>query len=762
MQRGSEETRTQMLTKDVTSTDSDRPRTTKAHVSTFAEPGARIVTLNVLGYREPVAVGAKPRMTLRLVEILKALPNTELDSLVSRLGVRIDPAKRLDPPAQIARALVALPELRDPSRLAQPSVELLHRVAEARGVLVVGSVPPALQPLAERGMIFAQKAGKNVELVLPAAYLVQLRSWEGEDPRGIRALLAQAPFETVSAIAGHYLGRPATPPIALSLETAWEILSDGEKLAEEIEKLSATERRVLEGVEELGGEVDTEELLELEREPLRLRTASGATPSRRGVGFSLERRGLLIPVHPNRHVVPTEVGRIIGAVRNAEREARREQVRTFVHEGDHAPRRARFSQDPAPLAMALALAVREPGNEVRAGIGTPKSLVSKLGTRFGREPYQIALLVALSRAVGLWDPSAISASAPPGALQLHDLANLLFTAWRRGGAWDEARGEPETLRLPAEQRDSSASSVVRELVLEALRELGENRWIPWTSLEGYLSTDHRIPGVDRLLRRWAERVGVEVPEPMVVARRIVLESLPALGILDLGEDDGGGLEREESSRDSTSGPSIALRLTPRGRALVADKAPANDGAASKFLDTHVLRLGPTAKVSNILGISGFVDVGRVAEHLELVIAPQTLARALSAGYEADSLRQRIEAVAPLPETLSRTLAQASVVVGRGSFIPSIGFLWIDDPNVRELLRTRRSTAELFLDPSPQGGLLVSSQVDVDRLARRCRTVGVEVIIEGQVVRARSMPAPPNTSGERRRSSSTRMPKIKTQ
>lgn len=715
-----------------------------------------MVSLWIFGYREPDRVGVRSRMTLRLVDILKALPSTELESLVSRLGVRIDPAKRLDPPAQIARALVALPELRDPSRLPQPSVELLHRVAEARGSLVVSAIPPALQPLAERGIMFARAEGKNrVELVLPAAYLVQLRSWEGEDPRGIRALLAQAPFETVSAIAAHYLGRPATPPIALSLETAWEVLGDPEKLAEEIGKLSATERRVLEGVEELGGEVDTEELLELEREPLRLRTASGATPSRRGVGFSLERRGMLIPVHPNRHVVPTEVGRIIGATRHAEREARRAQVKTFVREGDHAPRRARFSQDPAPLAMALALAAREPGNEVRPNIGTPKSLVTKLATRFGREPYQVALIVALSRAVGLWDASAISASAPPGALQIHELSKLLFNAWRRGGAWDEARAEPEMLRLPPDQRESSASGVLRELALEALRDLGESRWIPWTSLQGYLSTDHRIPGVDRLLRRWAERVGVEVPDPMEVARRIVLESLPALGILDLGEDD------SDDDSDEEVGPKIALRLTPRGRALVADKTPPCSGEASKFLDTHVLRLGPTAKVSAVLSINGFVDVGRVAETLDLVVAPQTLARALSAGYEADSLRVRIEAIAPLPETLSRTLQQASVVVGRGSFVPSIGFLWVDDPNVRELLRTRRSTAELFLDPSPQGGLLVSAQVDLERLARRCRTVGVEVTVEGQVVRARTMP-PPNTSGERRRSSSSaRMPKVKT-
>jgi hypothetical protein len=694
-------------------------------------------------------VGAKSQKPLRLVDILKALPDAELDSLVSRLGVRIDPAKRLDPPQQIARALVALPDLRDPSRLPPASVELLHRVAEARGTLIVAAVPPALQPLVERGIVFARSEGKgHVELLLPAAYLVQLRSWEGEDPRGIRALLAQAPFETVSAIAGHYLGRPATPPIALSLEAAWDLLGDADKLSEEIDKLSATERRVLEGVEMLGGEVDTEELLELEREPLRLRTASGATPSRRGVGFSLERRGLLIPVHPNRHVVPTEVAKIIGHARNAEREARREQVRAFVLSGDHAPRRARFSMDPGAFAMALAMAIREPGNEVRPGIGTPKSLVSKLATRFGREPSQVALLVSLSRAIGLWDASAISASAPPGSLMLHELSQLLFVAWKRGGAWDEARSEPEMLRLPADQRDSSASGVVRDLVLEALRDLGESRWIPWPSLEGYLRTDHRIPGVERLLRRWAERVGVEPVPPMEVARRVILESLPSLGILDVGED------------DATDGVAqIAIRLTPRGRALVADKAPTHDGTPSKFLDTHVLRLGPTAKVSSIFGIFGFVDVGRAAETLDLIVAPQTLARALSAGYEADALRQRIEAIAPLPETLSRTLAAASVVVGRGTYVPSSGFLWVDDANVRELLRTRRSTSELFLDPSPTGGLLVSAQVDLDRLVRRCRTVGVEIVTDGQILRARSMaPAAASPSGAHRKSS-TRIPKV---
>jgi hypothetical protein len=194
----------------------------------------------------------------RLADILRALPQGELDGLIARLGIRIDPAKRIDVPSQVARALVSLPELRDPSRLPPASIELMHRVAEGRGTLVVASVPPALEPLLARGLMFARGSETGVELILPAAYLVQLKTWEGEDPRSLRALISQGPFETMSAIAAHYLGRPATPPIALSLETAWEVVGDAERLREEIGKLSPTERRVLEGVEEDGGEVDTE------------------------------------------------------------------------------------------------------------------------------------------------------------------------------------------------------------------------------------------------------------------------------------------------------------------------------------------------------------------------------------------------------------------------------------------------------------------------------------------------------------------------
>jgi hypothetical protein len=701
---------------------------------------------------------ADARSPRKLVDILRALPSGELDSLIARLGISIVAAKRIDAPSQVARALVSLPEVRDPSRLPNASFELLHRIAEARGSLYVPSIPVGLEPLAARGLVFARARGDvppsagtgrlsvapaAIELVLPHAYLVQLRSWEGEDPRGIRALLAQAPLETQSAIAGHYLGRPATPPIALSLETAWEALADPAKLSEEVERLAPVERRLLEALEREGGEVDTEELLDLEREPMRLRTAGGATPSRRGVGFALERRGFLIPVHPNRHVVPTEVSAIVGAANQAARETRRAQIRGSVLDTDHAPRRARFADDPSPLTIALAFAVREPNVDVRDAVGTPRSLITRLAQRFGRDPELVALIAALSRAIGLWDTSALSPASPPGAYAVHELPRALYLAWTRGGAWDEARPESEVLRLAPEAREASPVGVIREMVLDALRELGEGRWVPWEAVAGYVRDDARTAGVARLLRRWAERAGIEAPSPVAIARRIALESLPALGAVDLGVMDMRPSDPEDEEHAHELGPT--LRLTPRGRALLSGKHPTTEPLPSRFTDAHVLRLGPQARVAHVLALASVVDIAKVAENLDLALSPASLARALAGGVEADVVRARIEAVAELPEPLSRLITQASVVVGKAHLVAAGGFVWIEDATIRDLLRTRRQTADLFVDPSPPGGLLLNTGVDFERLSRRCRSVGVEITYDGPVSRlTRSGTSPPSS------------------
>jgi hypothetical protein len=666
-----------------------------------------------------------------LTDVLRILPDRELGSVVDRLGIHIDPAKRIDVPSQIARALVATPELRDLAHFPGPTRELVHRIAEAKGVLFVPALPPSVEPLAARGIVFARAAGSGIELVLPIAFLLQLRPWDGEDPRGVRALLSQTSTEVAGTIAAHYLGRPATPPVVLGLEAAWVALTDPIRLTDELEALAPLERKLLQAVEDVGGEVDTEELLDLEREPMRLRGATGATPSRRGVGFALERRGFLIPIHPNRHVIPTEISAIISARRHQEREARRREIRTLVLAEDHAPRRARFAQDPSVLALAMALAVRDPSVEVRSGVGTPRSLVSKLAARFGRDGEAVALLAALSRASGLWDASAAVANSPPGSARVVELGELLFRSWRRGGAWDEARPEGEMLRVGSEAREASVVGIIREMVVEALQELGEGRWIPWEAVAGFVRTDGRASGINRLIERWAGRSSVEAMTVAEIAHRIAFESLYVLGVVDLGDvDDDDGL-----------GPT--LRITPRGRAYLGAVAspPGSQAPSSRYLDTHALRIGPGARVADVLALAPFTEIGAVTAHLDFLVTPQGIARALGGGLDAEAIRSRLEALAPLPDPVARLLTQASAVLGRAEFVTSQGFLWVDDPEVRELLRSRRQTSELFVDPSPPGGLLIASGVDLDRLARRCRALGVEVLVDGDVYRTRST-APP--------------------
>jgi hypothetical protein len=147
----------------------------------------------------------------------------------------------------------------------------------------------------------------------------------------------------------------------------------------------------------------------------------------------------------------------------------------------------------------------------------------------------------------------------------------------------------------------------------------------------------------------------------------------------------------------------------------------------------------------VLGLSPFAELGRVGAELDLLLTPQAIARALSVGIDSDAVRARIELIAPLPDTISRLLIQASAVIGRGSLVAASGFLWVDDPEVRELLRTRRPAAELFVDPSPPGGLLVQPDVDVERVVRRCRGLGVEVEVEAGTMRVRGHTTPPGRS-----------------
>jgi len=267
---------------------------------------------------------------------------------------------------------------------------------------------------------------------------------------------------------------------------------------------------------------------------------------------------------------------------------------------------------------------------------------------------------------------------------------------------------------------------VRNIVVEALQELGDGQWAPWGAIADYMRADPRTPGLTRMIERSSAKMSLELAQPIEIARRMAVETLHVLGVVDLADPDQG---------DDVVGP--MLRITPRGRSWLTGDGRGTEAQVGKFIDNQTLRVGNAVQLATVLELNALTEVGNVEGDLDLILTPRTLALAIGTGIDPSVLRSRLEIVAALPDPIQRQLAQASTVLGRAEFVPAAGFIWIDDPEVRRMLSTRRSTADLFVNPSPPSGLLVTAGVDLDKLARRCRTLGVEILDEGRVHFAKS-------------------------
>jgi hypothetical protein len=240
---------------------------------------------------------------------------------------------------------------------------------------------------------------------------------------------------------------------------------------------------------------------------------------------------------------------------------------------------------------------------------------------------------------------------------------------------------------------------------------------------------------------------------MRIAERILLKSLPTLGIVDVGGAD----VRAAGNGELTS---LALRFTSRGRRLVAGQAPSPGDDPSEFVEARDLRIGTSAKVADVVGLGRFVELGSIEDGLHVSLSSAAISKGLSAGIQAAEMQQRIAAVADLPDDLETALEQAGTVLGRATFTLVGGFLWVEDEEIRQMLATTPGTRELFVDPSPPSGLLVSATVDTERLVRRCRAIGVDIDVEESAARVRRSSRPPPKTSTTRRSVSWRPPPTK--
>ncbi len=648
-----------------------------------------------------------PAGPVALEQALEALTDDQLVALARNVRLVIDPSKRISPRQQMARALAVRTGLGRAEAWTASERALVAQLVLARGRLFCDELEHA-QRLGEQGWIFSVRDEERTQLVMPLAFQLTLPWIERESPRSARVLLAQTSDANVNLLARHFQPRAIGLPRALALEPVLGALVDPGSVRGLMGELGPAETQVLRGVVSRGGEVDTEELLDIERQPLRLQTTTGATRARSGVSFELERRGLLLPLPPNRHCLPSEVLGVVAERQLQRLNARRSASLAALADRDEQPSRAQYSLDVAPLAVAISLVARHK-RPARRSVGTPKSLIKSLAKQFGADVAAVELVAALCRKIGLWEPIDVVPSMSFG-----QLGRALFETWKDGAVWDEGRLVAEIQRAGKGTRQPSPGSVVRDVVIEALRAVATDAWVPYALLQQYVFGDVRLLGLDSQQTRFARRTSLEVVAVAEIFDRVLFQSLFALGALDVAE-----------AEPDAEQPGPLVRLNRRGLSFVSDE-PTEVVSRAHFVDDHTIAVGSADSLAALLALSDLVEVGDLTGGLNLLLSSHLVEAKLSAGADPHELEQRISAVCPPSSQLADILFHAGERLQPVQFVPCSGFVWLDDPRLLQEVRSKRALAALFVEPSPPGGLLVAADVPWDRLVRRCRAAGIDV------------------------------------
>jgi hypothetical protein len=659
---------------------------------------------------------------MRLQDALALLSPAEREALRERRRIVLDPRKRIDEIEQTARALVAETDLRH-SRFPAEVRMLLARLATANGRLANAATDPGAALLCDLGIAYraqlegasgargAGRTGKRLAagtLVLPSAFLVQVPPSDGDDPRSLRVCLGFVENDILPSLVATVVGRPLAVTGPLALQEVWEVLSAPGEIAARVGQLTSAEARLLDAIERAGSEVTTEELLALDQTPGLYRTAAGIAVPKRGAPFMLQRRGLLYPIGVDRFVLPTEVSRVVGASRQAERAERRARLLTTLRADDHAPRRARYARDPSLAAGAALAMLRWWEVPLRDDAGAPRGSVRRIAERLGEREETVALLVALCRAAGLGRLLQPDQAAPGSltGLAVADLGALLRTTYRRGGAWDETRLDPEVARSGVAERATTAAPALRMILLDALEELARDRWVPVDVLVRYALDDPRAAGAARIHERARrERPGMHRDTVEQVLRGMLTESLPAIGLVDVGED------------------GVAVRLATReGTAQVASTASVSRASLevpSSLPLHHVLELADFAEPDHVRPEGGA---------LVFTMGSGAVARARARGLEPAVVLGRLAAVGvhpPLPTAVSDLIAGLGTA-REVALLPVSAALLVEDPGLRAELLGDASVRRMLVDADVGALLLVRADVDATRLQARLARLGVRL------------------------------------
>lgn len=640
---------------------------------------------------------------MRLADAIAALDARSFERLCRRRGIVIDPKKRAAPAGQAARQLAEHPRVMPIDGLPEPAqkvARLLTTTPRGAPRLELGG---GVLPLLERDLVF-QVPGAKDRVAMPADFRVQLPPGPGEDRASARALLAIQDAEVWSALGTQLLGRRPVGPAPLWMGALLEHLESPAGIQGLLGALSPKQRRLLEAIEARGGQLETDELLELERSPIRVTLAGGAALPTRSASHHLFVRGLLLPRTRGLWVVPSEVAAAVGAPRRAVERAERKRLLARVAEDEAlSPPRAHLLDDAGPAALAVVAGLRKRRALPPDGRGVRRSELKAAAQEAGVAVESAELYVALARAAGARFETAT----------LGDAGRVLFATWRDTDVWDEAR-EDADMHRGGEPIASLATPTraLREVLLDLLEAMPRERFAPLDELARATVKDLRASGAGRLLERASKRAEGRVlgtaPE---VARRILLESLPRLGAADRASVDG----RE------------VVRLSARARAWLGHVAHAPSAKhASRWEGGGRAQVGDEARVRVVLAAAEGAEAIASDGGLTLRVDAATVRSALERDIPLDELRARFEALAaPLDPATERALIRgAEAARPRLAFVAVSAFVPIEDSALRERLLGEPDLRSMWVESSPEGGLLVRQGVSRADLTDALERLGI--------------------------------------
>jgi hypothetical protein len=612
---------------------------------------------------------------VRFAELLESLSDAALEKLLAARGAAIDPKKILSRGEQAARALATLPP-RMLASLAPSAREALERLTPAPGIARRSELGAGVRQLLDLGLAFE----RGDDVICPAVVRVQLPITRREDPRAARALLSAANEETVRTLMQGALRARASGARALSLGELLERLEDPHALEAEIASRAMPERLALSAIEARGGDVSGSELLALAREPARWETP-GTIP-KKGPAHALLTYGYLFPAGHDRFVLASEALAVAGKERREILERRRRALLDRIERSAEEPARADLARDPGPLALALWVELANGDDLPRDGRPVRRSELSRAARALDVPPERAELLVALARTL------------PLNALTIEEVGPKLVSTWRRTAIADESASGPR-----ASSRAPSAIARVRELALDALSMLPRGKFVEVDDVVRAALSDRRAEGIEAGMRAQSG------PALEDVIRRIVLASLPALGVVDV-------------ARDGT------VRLALGAAALLAPgdvSASETAGDVLTWIDRRVV-FAPHAPVTIALGLAKIARAA-IDEGLVLALDP-TRARPLSVD-RALLARELGRAKCPEPVAEALLAALPSAVAVLHASTPA-RWVPIDDAALRARLLDDPKIAREVVEGGPAGGLLIHAHGSFPRIARLFAKHGVDL------------------------------------